>query len=216
MNQEGRNRAVRFRLSLIMLLGLIGALGSFWVLEVMRKQDAARAPQIRRSESDYQVEKFHFVRTAANGQAHYLLSGERLLHHPIDDSVDIISPVAQNINPDTAPVTVRADAARLLEDNQHVLLVGNVHVTRPASGQSQALLINTPSLLIKTESDTMQTDDAVVITLGQSILTGTGMLANSGTGLFQLSHQVHGVLRPNPGTSAAAGTSPAHQPGTAP
>ncbi len=201
MNQEGRNRAVRYRLSLIMLLGLAGALGSFWVLEVMRKQEAARTPQFRRSESDYQVEKFHFVRTAANGQAQYLLSGERMLHHPIDDSVDIISPVARNINPDATPVTIRADAARLLEDNQHVLLVSNVRVTRPASAQSQALQITTPTLLIKTESDTMQTDDAVKITLGQSVLTGTGMLANSATGQFQLSHKVHGVLRPNPGTA---------------
>ncbi len=201
MNQEGRNRALRFRLSMIMLLGLIAALGSFWVLEVMRKQEAARTPQIRRGESDYQVEKFHFVRTAANGQAQYLLSGERMLHHPIDDSVDIISPVARNINPDAAPVTIRADAARLLEDNQHVLLVGNVRVTRPANAQSQALQITTPTLLIKTESDTMQTEDAVEITFGQSVLRGKGMLANSATGLFQLSHQVHGVLRPNPGTA---------------
>ena len=201
MNQDGRNRAVRFRLSLIMLLGLIGALGSLWVLEVMRQQEAARTPQFRRTESDYQVEKFHLLRIAANGQANYLLSGERLLHHPIDDSIDIFAPVAHNIKPDSALVTIRADVARLLEDNQHVFLKGNVRVNRPASEKQQALQITAPTLLVKTESDTMQTDDAVEITLGQSVLKGKGMLANNATGMLQLSHQVHGVLRPNPGTA---------------
>lgn len=198
MNQEGRNRAVRLRLILIIVIGVIAALGSFWVLEVMRKQHAANTPQSKRSESDYQVEKFNFVRTSTNGQAHYLLSGEKLLHHPLDDSIDIVAPVAQNISDNQAPVTIKADTARLLEDNQHVQLTGHVHITRPPQGESQALLITTPSLLIMTENDTMQTEDAVEIALGQSILTGTGMQANSATGVFQLSHQVHGVLRPAP------------------
>lgn len=198
MNQGGRNKALRVRLTVIILLGAVAALGSFWVLEVMRKQDAANAPRPKRSESDYEVEKFTFVRTGPDGQANYLLSGEKLLHHPLDNSVDITAPIAKNINPTRAPVTIRADTARLLDDNQHVQLNGNVRITRPPLDQAQAMQINAPSLLIMTENDTMQSDDAVEILLGQTRLSGIGLFANNATGQFQLAQKVHGILPPKP------------------
>ena len=90
-----------------------------------------------------------------------------------------------------------AKQALLTEDNQHVQLRGDVNVTRPATPTSDQLQIQTASLLIMTENDTMKTDDPVQINFGKSVVNAVGLEANSATGVFQLSNQVRGVLRRN-------------------
>ncbi len=193
--KDAQNTAVRFRLVLMIILALIAALGSFWLLEVIRKQESGNGPSLKQTEPDYEVEKFNFVRTSANGQAHYLVSGKHLSHYLTDNIIKIQSPVIQSIRPDEAMITATAKEARLTEDNQHVQLVGDVNVSRPATPESGPLQIQTLSLLILTESDTMQTNDPVKINFGKSVVESVGMQANSATGVIELSHQVRSILR---------------------
>lgn len=195
--RDALNTAARFRLGVVIVLALIAALGSFWLLEVMRQQEADKIPVIKRTQADYEVEKFNFVRTSANGQANYLVSGQHLSHYLIDNSIIITSPVIQTIRPDQAMLLATAKQALLTEDNQHVQLRGDVNVTRPATPTSDQLQIQTASLLIMTENDTMKTDDPVQINFGKSVVNAVGLEANSATGVFQLSNQVRGVLRRN-------------------
>lgn len=190
--------AQRLRLIILVILALVAALGSYWLLQVLRQSAPAAPTQQKRGQSDYQVQNFHFVRTAENGQARYLLSGKTLLHYPVDDATEIHAPIAKRVNPNQAPVTIRAERAHLLNNNQHIQLLGNVNITRPASDQAEAMHLKSPSLLIMTENDSMQTDDRVELLFGQSQLYGTGLRANSATGIFQLTHRVHGILQPRP------------------
>jgi lipopolysaccharide export system protein LptC len=190
--------AQRLRLITLVILTLLAALGSYWLLQMMRQSAAPPVLQQKRGQPDYQVQNFHFIRTTENGQAHYLLSGKTLLHYPVDDAIEIIMPVAKSINPNQAPTTIHAERARLLENNQHIQLLGNVNISRPASDKAEAMQLKSPTLLIMTESDTMQTDDPVEILFGQSLLFGTGLQANSATGIFHLSHKVRGILHPHP------------------
>lgn len=190
--------AQRLRLISLLILALVAALGSYWLLQLLRQSDPTPQPQQRRGQPDYQVKNFHFVRTAENGQARYLLSGKTLLHYPEGDATEVHAPIAKSVNPNQATVTIRAERAHLLHDYQHIQLLGDVTITRPASDKAEAMRLKSPSLLIMTESDTMQTDDRVELLFGKSQLFGTGLRANSATGIFHLSHRVHGILQPRP------------------
>jgi lipopolysaccharide export system protein LptC len=186
----------RFRLAVIITLGVVAALGSFWLLEVMRKQVNHTWPATERNEPDYHVEKFDFVRMSKTGQAQYLLSGAQLAHNPQDDSVDITLPVAQSVNQQLALMTMRADHARIDQTGNKVQLSGDVNVMRPPSGKVENLHLKTESLLILTDENIMQTDEPVAILAGQSTLTGIGMTANNASGTFRVLKDVHGTYRP--------------------
>ena len=69
----------------VALLGLV-MLGSFWIYEVMRRQSEDEAANAKnRSEPDYYVENFNFVRLSQSKQTNYRVTGEKLIHYPRED-----------------------------------------------------------------------------------------------------------------------------------
>jgi lipopolysaccharide export system protein LptC len=51
-------------------------------------------------------------------------------------------------------------------------------------------------LLVLTDEDIVRTDKPVEITLGKSVLRGTGMVANNATRQLQLGSAVHATFAP--------------------
>lgn len=188
--------AIRFRLFVIMAIMISLALGSFWVLEVMRRSGGEFIPPVERSEPDFYVENFSFVKMAKTGEASYHIAGERLTHNPQDDSYDIQSPVVTKLqDKNQEPMTVRSERARIDNDNTQVHMYENVHIDRPGSATSQPLHITSDYMLLLPEDDVMKTDKPVHITFGKSTLQGSGMYANNATREFRLSSNVHGTYQ---------------------
>jgi lipopolysaccharide export system protein LptC len=186
----------RFRLVMIMALMITLALGSFWILEVMRRSSSDYVPNLARSEPDFYVEKFSYVKMSRTGAARYHISGERLTHNPLDDSYDIQLPVLNNQSDSNGPpMTVRADRGRVDSDNSKVHLYDNVQMDRPASPNSESLQVKSEYMLVLPDEDVVQSDKPVQITLGQSKLNGTGMFANNATRELRLSSNVHGTYQ---------------------
>jgi lipopolysaccharide export system protein LptC len=188
--------AGRFRLGLVFAVVAVLALGSFWLLEVMRKQIQDGAPAEARSEPDYFVEKFNFVRMSIAGQAQYNISGKRLEHIPVDDTHTINKPIVNSLSADRPPMTAHAERALINSDNSKVHMYNNVHVTRPATATHEYFHLKSEYLLILPDDDIVKTDKPVEITLGGSVLTGTGMLANNATRELRLSSNVHATYPP--------------------
>lgn len=185
----------QFRLVVILLLLIVLTLGSFWLLEVMRRAGNDFFPPSKRSEPDFYVENFNYVKLAKTGEAQYHFSGDRLTHNPQDGSYDITQPVVRNIGSQETPILVRADRARVNSDNSEVHLYDNVHVDRPASDGAQHMHMKSEYLMLLPNEEEMKTDRPVVITVGESILTGTGMVANNATRQYHLLSNVHGTYQ---------------------
>ena len=188
----------RIRMLLLLAFAIALALGSFWVVEALRKGLSDSLPNIPRNEPDYFVEKFKFVRMTATGQVHYAISGTRMTHNPQDFSYEIQQPTLKSINENQPPITIRADRAVAEQDNSKVHLYDNVQMDRPASGPTEHFHLASEYLLALPDDDVMQTDKPVEITLGTSILTGTGMYINHATREFRLANNVRGVYQPPP------------------
>ncbi len=190
---------MRIRLLASMAFMIALALGSFWVLEVTRRATGEFVPTAERSEPDFFVEDFNYVKVSNTGEASYVISGERLTHNPRDDSYDIRLPVVTNKGqPGYASSTVRAQRAHVNSDASKVHLYDDVHLDRPASPKSEHLHVTSDYMLVLPDDDVVQTDKAVKITLGLSRLTGVGMWANNATRELRLFSNVHGTYQAAP------------------
>jgi lipopolysaccharide export system protein LptC len=186
----------RFRFWVILAVMTALALGSFWVLEVMRRSASDFIPTTARTEPDFYVEKFSYVKMSETGDARYHVSGDRLTHNPVDDSYDIQQPVVKKLsNTNQAPMTVRAERAQVNSDSSEVHLYDNVQMDRPAMATSQPLHVTSNHMLVLPDDDAVKTDQPVEITMGPSKLTGVGMVANNATREFHLSSNVHGTYQ---------------------
>jgi lipopolysaccharide export system protein LptC len=185
-------------LRLFMLLApvIALALGSFWLVEVLRRSAGDAIPDRVRVEPDFYVEQFSYVKLAPDGRAQYHFAGERLTHNPQDDSYDIRKPVIRSVNNTATPMVIRAERAHVNSDNSEVHMHNNVHMDRPASPANEPLHISSDYILVLPDDDVMKTDKQVVITSGQSTLTGVGMFANNATREFKLMNSVHGTYQP--------------------
>lgn len=185
---------IRFFMTLAPLVML--ALASFWLYEVMRRATDTAVPNPERSEPDFYVEDFSYVKLSKQGAAQYHFAGERLTHNPQDDSYDIVNPVVSNINNAEAPMTIRAKRARVNSDNSQVHLYDNVRMDRPATPTVEPIHIRTEHMLVLPDDDVMKTDKPVEITTDRAKLRGTGMFANNATREFNLTSNVHGTYQP--------------------
>jgi lipopolysaccharide export system protein LptC len=176
-----KRTAHRWRLIIIMMVGGFLAFGSYWMLHLMESSDAVLDPDAFKNEPDYIVEKFSFVRMTPEGKPHYVLSGARLTHRPVNDSSDVELPVLQNIAPGAPQMTIVAQRARILNAGNQVDLNGKVDIQRPASPTTRSLRLRTEKLTVFPDEDRMQSDQQVTMQLGDTVITGTGMRANNAT-----------------------------------
>ncbi|MGV7208000.1 LPS export ABC transporter periplasmic protein LptC [Oxalobacteraceae bacterium A2-2] len=176
-----KRTAHRWRLTLIMTVGVFVAVGTTWLVQVVNQAGQEAWVDQHRSEPDYIVERFSFVRAGKNGQPAYIISGDKLTHRPIDDSSVIDKPIVHSLATDQPPMNMRADTARVDEGNTRVQLNGSVDVVRPATAAAQPLRLTTPALTVFPDEERMETDQPVHLEMGKSTAQGSGMKANNAT-----------------------------------
>jgi lipopolysaccharide export system protein LptC len=188
--------ANRIRVAALLAITAALALGSFWMLEVMRRSGSPNAADGNRNVPDYYVENFQFVRVSSSGQAQYSMSGERLTHYPADDTHKVEQPVVKSLTPERPAMHAVSETATVDRTNSKIHMYGDVHLDRAATPDKERLQLDSDYLLLLTDEDIMKTDKPVTITLGQSVLKGTGMVANNATGELRLAGNVTVTYRP--------------------
>ncbi|MFJ7567420.1 LPS export ABC transporter periplasmic protein LptC [Herminiimonas sp. NPDC097707] len=193
---KSANSANGVRLIVLIALSAALALGSFWLVEVMQRKTEDALPARARTEPDFYVEKFNFVRMGKTGEARYNLTGTEMKHYPQDDSYQIQNPVMHSYSADKPPMVSRSLRATISNNSSEVHMYDNVHIDRPASTTSRHFQLKTSYLLLLPDDDVMKTPKPVEITIGESVLTGAGMFANNASGEFRLSSNVKGQYQP--------------------
>lgn len=184
-----KRTAHRWRLGAIMTVGAMFALGSFWLVQVINRGDLGGSAQALKTEPDYIIENFSFVRMTLAGQPQYIISGDKLTHRPSDDSLDVVQPVVQNLGSAQPPMTMHAKAAHIDQNNSVVDLMGDVDIRRPPLGTAKAMTLKTDALTVFTDEDRMQTKQPFKMVVGEMTLAGTGMKANNATGKVEVENQ---------------------------
>ena len=194
--------ADRFRTWLAVIFLAVLALASFWILELMRRNDTeGNSRSSARSEPDYYVEKFSFIRLPNNGQANYHITGDKLSHQPQNDVFEIQQPRINSFDADKVPLNIRADKAIIEQKNMQITparaddqihLQGNVQAERPESASSKYMILKSEYLLLLPNENKMKTDLAVSLITNNSEIHAIGMMADNVSQQIQLLSKVHG------------------------
>jgi lipopolysaccharide export system protein LptC len=176
-----KRTAHRWRLSMTLVIGVFFAFGTFWLVQLMNRGEEDMLADKRLNEPDYIIEQFSIVRMAKDGKPSYIVSGDKLVHRPIDDASEIDKPVVRNLSSTHPPMDMKADHARVDENNSRVQLKGNVQIDRAAQDKGQAMQMTTQALTVYPDEDRMETNQAVQIVQGGATATGAGMKANNAT-----------------------------------
>ncbi|WP_426115602.1 LPS export ABC transporter periplasmic protein LptC [Massilia sp. PWRC2] len=187
----------RWQVSATIGAGVLLALGSFWLVEVINRGDFASS-SVARSEPDYIVDNFSVVKMTADGKPRYIVAGDKLTHRPDNDTADIVLPVVQSLSPPLPPMTMTAANGRIDQTKNIVDMMGNVLVERPASNQGPHLRLKTEALTILTDEDKLRTDLPVEMLQGDTVVTGVGMLADRAAGQIDIYNRAHLVYPPPP------------------
>jgi lipopolysaccharide export system protein LptC len=175
-----KRTAHRWRLLVLMLIAVFCAFGSFWLVQVMQGEEG-RPGASAGNEPDYIIDNFSWVRMSESGKPRYVISGERLTHHPADNTALVDKPVVQSITVEHPPMTMTAERALVSQNQNQIDLTGNVDIQRPAGAKSEPLRIRTEALTVLPDEDIVKTDRAIEMQLGASSVAGVGMLANNAT-----------------------------------
>jgi lipopolysaccharide export system protein LptC len=186
----------RLRLLVLFLMALSLALGSFWLLEVLRRNVDSSGPDAVRTDPDYYVDNFNFVRTSKIGQARYSIAGVRLTHFPKEDTYEITLPVMKSLNPEKPSITMVAQRATANSDASKVEMFTDVNADRPLSKFAPHFHLKSEYLEVFPDDDVVQTNLAVDIVQGNAEALGVGMYANDATLHFILFNNVHTIAQP--------------------
>lgn len=191
-----KRTAHRWQLTLIMLVGVFVAVGSFWLVQVVNQAGQDEQGDPYRNEPDYIIDRFSLVRMNQAGKPAYIISGDKLTHRPVDDASDIEKPFVHSLSGEQPPMQMHAQTALIDQGNTRVQLSGKVDVLRPATAQAPTLHLTTPMLTVYPDEERMETAAAVALQLGQSSATGVGMKANNATREVQLGGRGQLLLPP--------------------
>ncbi len=190
------------RIRIWLMVGLLGLimLGSFWVYEVMRRnsEEQSRGNRVR-TEPDYFVEHFNFVRLSQSGNTNYRVTGDKLTHYPQEDEFEITQPRIIGVDQEKTPMNIRAERALVkqkmqeeeggrIEDQIHLL--DHVEVERINHKSGITALMRTQSLTLYPDSERMKTADPISIKTPTSIITSVGLEADNATQTIKFLHQL--------------------------
>lgn len=191
-----KRTAHRWKLLTIMMIATFCAVGSFWLVQVMEREDGDARFGGPADEPDYIVENFSFVRMTDDGKPSYVVSGKRLAHTPQGDVSRVESPVMEGMTPGRPRMTIVAKHAEIYHGEHRVELLGKVDIQRPATPTSEALRVRTEALTVLPDEEILKTTRPVDMQLGAATVVGTGMVANNATQKLHLASRGQIVYPP--------------------
>ena len=171
-------------------LALALALLTLYLERAVREED--KHPALRRHDPDYIVEKFRVTTYDRDGQAQSMLSADKMLHFPDDDTTELTAPRIVQTRSGQSALTLTADRGTLSGDGEELFLYDNVLLVRAAaSGQPEARM-QTSFLHVVRERSLVRTDREVAFTEGSRFLQGKGMQYDNETRRLELLEDVRG------------------------
>jgi len=185
----------RDRASHLFPLLLMLALGaaSLWLERAVQAPERDSSGSLRH-DPDFIAEDFGITKMGLNGKPEYSLSAVRMQHYPDDDSTEVLAPRLVQHHDNAPSIDIRADRALISSRGEEANLYGNVVAVREAGQGRSELRMETEYLQVFPDRDFARTDRPVVISEGDSRISGVGMEVNNKTRQFALLSQIRGTF----------------------
>jgi lipopolysaccharide export system protein LptC len=180
-----------FPLGVMLALALL----TFWLERTVREEDAPTA--LRRHDPDYFVINFTTTTYSGEGAVESVMSAERMVHYPDDDSTELFAPRVLQAKPHEPRFSVRAERGQLSRDGDEIFLYGDVLLVRDASPERPEARMSSEFLHVLRDRSLVRTDREVKIVEGGVSLTGRGMEYNNASRELLLRDDVVARFEPN-------------------
>jgi lipopolysaccharide export system protein LptC len=182
---------MRFSTTRLFPLGLMLALAllTFYLERTVREDDSP--PALRRHDPDYLVTNFTTTTYNHDGAVETVMSAERMVHYPDDDTTELFAPRVVQAKPHQPRFSVRAERGQLSRDGDEIFLYGDVLLVRDAAADRPEARMTTDFLHILRDRSLVRTDRDVKIVEGGRSLSGRGMEYNNESRELVLRSDVH-------------------------
>jgi lipopolysaccharide export system protein LptC len=176
-----------------LLLMLLLALGTWWLVKNTPTSPAASAPRAARHEPDYAMTQFSMERFAADGSLRLRLEGAQMRHFPDTDRIEIEGVRMRAVAPDGRVTLAQAQRAISNGDGSEVQLVGAAEVTS-GDGTAAALLMRSEFLHAYVVTERVRTHLPVLVQRGATELRAGGLDYDHGQQRLELAGPIRAVL----------------------
>lgn len=177
-------------LALMFALALI----SFWLERTVREEEPRTT--VRRHDPDYLVANFTTTSYNREGAPESVLTADRMVHYPDDDSTELLHPRVVQTRPNEPRMTVSAERGAISRDGDDIFLYDNVVLVREADRERPEAQMRTSFLQVVRDRSLVRTDRDVVIHEDRRTLAGRGMEYDNQSQVLQLLSKVRGVFEP--------------------
>ncbi|MDF3822885.1 LPS export ABC transporter periplasmic protein LptC [Leptospira sp. 96542] len=207
MTQQGTGRLLRqgwdrLTIYLPMLLMLMLALGTYWLMRSAPLFATPRAEKDIRRDPDYEMKRFSVKTFDQEGRLKSEVYGDQAWHYPHNDMLEIRSVQMRNYNIERGYYTL-ATASRAITNSQasEVELIGNAHVSRPAVVDKQGRAL--PRVSFRSEylhafldEERVQSNKPVELIHGESRIEAQSLNFSNFDQVIELRGRVRGTLLP--------------------
>jgi len=165
-----------FPLGVLLLLAML----TFWLARNI-VIDGWNEPPVQSRDPDYIVERFTLTSLSETGAQRYILSSDKMVHLPGDDSSLLTRPVLRQTQASQPEIRIRADRGVVTTGGEIAHLYDNVEVLRAGEAASakrkgsSEMRVTTSYLRVLPDQDRADTAAPVRIEQSGSTLLGTGM-----------------------------------------
>jgi lipopolysaccharide export system protein LptC len=162
---------------LFWLLGLFFAAAlTTWLLRYLGTERVGPGEQVFH-DPDYYMEDFSTLTLEEDGRAKNRLKAVYMAHYQDNDTTELLKPAMEIYRVGRLPLYLSAERGWVTDDNNVVVLRGNVRLWEDDAAGKRVLQVDTTEVKVLLDSEYAETDQRAVIVSKSSTITGTGMRA---------------------------------------
>jgi lipopolysaccharide export system protein LptC len=184
----GRLQRLREWLSLLPLLLLLAA--AYWLnLQVQPLQPGSDGS--KRHDPDVIVDKVSATTMDVLGSPHFLMSAQKIVHYPDDDSTHLDEPRLTSLSTNQPSVYTSARTGEISSGGDEIFLRSGVRLVRAADATQSEMVFTTDYLHVIPQRDLAETDRPVTGTDAHSVIHAVGMKFDNKARTVKLLAQVN-------------------------
>ncbi len=178
-----------------LLLMLLLALGTWWLVRNTPGPEEARETAPLRSDPDYVMHGFEVERFDADGKLKVRIQGAQLRHYPDTDRIEVNDARIRAVGADGRVTLARADRALSNGDGSEVQLFGNAQVDGTGP-RGEAIEFRGDFLHAFLKTERLRSHLPVWVRRGDSEFRAQGLAYDNLSGLLQLDGHMSALLKP--------------------
>ena len=144
----------------------------------------------KRHDPDFIINKFSATTLNEQGVPRFLLSAQKMVHYPDDDSTHLDEPQLSSFNAGRPPVYTFARRGEVSSKGDEIFLLDDVKLVRAASTTQSEMTLTTTYLHVIPDRDLADTDRPVTMIDAHNIVHSVGMQFDNKANIMKLLAQV--------------------------